>query len=91
MRQTAARVMARDEMRALLERVLARSKAERSAAALYNGWTGNTRFAANQMSTAGSVEDTSLSIESWFGNRHASVETNDLSEAALERAVRTSE
>jgi predicted Zn-dependent protease len=91
MRQTAARVMARDEMRALLERVLARSKAERSAAALYNGWTGNTRFAANQMSTAGSVENTSLSIESWFGNRHASVETNDLSEAALERAVRTSE
>jgi predicted Zn-dependent protease len=89
--QDAARLMAADEMRAALARVLARSKAERASAALFNSWTGNTRFAANQMSTAGSVENTSLSIESWFGNRHASVETNDLSTPALEQAVRTSE
>ncbi len=91
MSQADTRLMPRDEMRALLERVLGRSKAERASAALSSGWTGNTRFAANQMSTAGSVENTAAAIESWFGNRHAAVQTNDLSDAGLERAVRKSE
>jgi predicted Zn-dependent protease len=91
MTQAAPVVMARDEMRGVLERVLAYSKAERAAAAMASTRTGNTRFAANQMSTAGSVENASVSVESWFGNRHAAVQTNDLSAAGLEQAVRKSE
>jgi predicted Zn-dependent protease len=91
MMQAASRVMTRDAMEAMLAKVRKLSQAERVALALESRWTANTRFAANQMSTAGAIENTSLSIESGFGNRHASVDTNDLSERAIEAAVRRSE
>jgi predicted Zn-dependent protease len=85
------RVMTREQMKAALERVLRLSRADRCSARLTNSWTGNTRFAANQVSTGGSVENTELVVQSWRQNRHASVTTNDLSEAGLERAVRRAE
>jgi predicted Zn-dependent protease len=83
--------MPRDQMRALLQKVRKLSKADRVQLALQVSWTANTRFAGNQMSTAGSIENTTVSIESGFGNRRASVYTNDLSDTALEAAVRQSE
>jgi predicted Zn-dependent protease len=85
------RIMSRERMKATLERVVRLSRADRCAVTLTSSWTGNTRFAANDVSTAGSVENTELAVQSWRQNRHASVSVNDLSEAGLERAVRRSE
>jgi predicted Zn-dependent protease len=81
------KVMTREEMKATLERVTRLSRGPCSAK-LTSSWSGNTRFAANQISTGGSVENSELSVQSWHQHRHASVTTNDLSNAGLERAVR---
>jgi predicted Zn-dependent protease len=83
--------MSPEQMRNVLGRVLRLSRGQRCAAAITNSWTGNTRFAANQVSTGGSVENSELSIQSWHQNRHAGVTTNDLSDAGLERAIRRAE
>ncbi len=85
------RVMTRDEMKSALERVIGLSRAKRCSARLTSSWSGNTRFAANDISTGGSIENNELSVQSWHGNRHASVTTNDLSNAGLQRAVRRAE
>ncbi|MGH7509130.1 MAG: TldD/PmbA family protein [Gemmatimonadales bacterium] len=83
--------MSREEMKATLERVTRLSRGHRCSARLTSSWSGNTRFAANEVTTGGSVEDSELSVQSWHENRHASVTTNDLSNAGLERAVRRAE
>ena len=43
------------------------------------------------MSTSGMVADLNLGIQSSYGSKHAVVVTNDLSDEAIERAVRQSE
>ena len=58
---------------------------------LNSNHTGNTRFAANQMSTSGSVTDMQLAVQSSFGAKHAVVVTNDLTDESLARAVSESE
>lgn len=83
--------MTSEQMQKVLQRVLRLSRAERCAATLTNSWTGNTRFAANQVSTGGSVENSEVSIQSWYQNRQAGVTTNDLSGPGLERAIRRAE
>lgn len=89
--RTAAAVFTRDEMAALADRIIAFSTAERIQVNLNSGRTGNTRFAANQLSTAGIVEDASVAVQSWFGARHAVVTTNTLADDALRATVEKSE
>jgi len=84
-------VMTREESQALLERVLGFSRADRAQVSVNSFRSSNTRFAANQLSTAGTVEDAGVSIQSWFGNKHAGARTNDLSDASLRAAVALSE
>ncbi|MBI4420878.1 MAG: TldD/PmbA family protein [Gemmatimonadetes bacterium] len=83
--------MTREQVQALLERVVRLSQADRIGASLTSFWTANTRFAANQMSTSGSIENAQLFVRSWFDNKHAVVASNDLSDAGLEATVRKSE
>jgi len=84
-------VMSREETQALLERILGFSKADRAQVSVNSFRTSNTRFAANQLSTAGTVDDAGVSIQSWFGPKHASTRTNDLSDESLRAAVARSE
>jgi predicted Zn-dependent protease len=84
-------VLTREQMQALGERIVGLSRAERVQVNLNSNDTGNTRFAANQMSTSGSVSNTGVGIQSWYGARHAVVTTNNLADDALEAAVRRSE
>jgi predicted Zn-dependent protease len=48
---------------------------------VWDGWTANTRFARNEPSTNGDVEQSELDIEVAFGKRHASASTNQTDEA----------
>ncbi|MEN8375996.1 MAG: TldD/PmbA family protein [Gemmatimonadota bacterium] len=73
------------------EKVLALSNADQARVNLNSGETGNTRFAVNQISTAGDVFNATLVVTSAFGNRVASATTNSFDDEALERVVRTSE
>ncbi|MDZ4864840.1 MAG: TldD/PmbA family protein [Gemmatimonadota bacterium] len=86
-----APILSREESQALLQRIIGFSKAERIQVALSSSHQANTRFAANQLSTSGSVDDTSIVVQSWYGPKHAVTTTNDLSEESLRRAVSQSE
>ena len=84
-------LLSRDQAQALAERVLKMSKAETVQLSVTTSYQGNTRFAANQMSTAGGVTNAQVAVQSSFGPKHAVVTTNDLSDAAIRRAVEQSE
>jgi len=88
---SAARYLSRTEAEALAKRVLGFSTAEEARVTISSGVRGNTRYAVNQVSTAGDNYDTSLTILSAFGKRSASVNTNRLDDEGLRAAVQTSE
>ncbi|HUO52400.1 MAG TPA: TldD/PmbA family protein [Gemmatimonadaceae bacterium] len=84
-------VLSSDECQRLAERAIKLSKADACEIQLNANATGNTRFAANQMSTSGMVADVAFVVQSSYGSKHAVVVTNELSDDAIERAVRQSE
>lgn len=88
---SAAPVLSREEAQRLIGQILGFSKAERIQVNINAGRSANTRFAANQLSTSGSVENISVGIQSWYGPKHAGSSTNDLSEQSLKAAVARSE
>jgi len=84
-------ILTREETAAIVERVGRLSQAESWEVNLSSSVTGNTRFAANQLSTSGFVENAQLVVQSNFGPKHAVTTTNDFSDASIEHAVRESE
>ncbi|MBL8997989.1 MAG: TldD/PmbA family protein [Gemmatimonadetes bacterium] len=87
----AGAILTRDQAQAIAERVVKMSKADAINVTLGTNYNTNVRFADNQMSTAGSVVDAGVAVQSSFGPKHAVVTTNDLSEASLRRCVEQSE
>jgi predicted Zn-dependent protease len=75
----------------LIGRILKKSTADSASVAVNSNVTNNLRFAANQVSTAGSVTDLNIQITSNFGPKHATVVTNNTSDEALVATVRQSE
>jgi len=84
-------LMPRAEMEAVLQRAIRMSKADSILCGINHAVTGNTRFAANQLSTAGAQDDAQLTVQSSFGPKHAITQTNDLSEESIRRCVAESE
>jgi predicted Zn-dependent protease len=89
--QQRAGILTREECQQINDKVQRLSRADGCEVNLNSNRTGNTRFAANQLSTSGGVEDAQLGVQSSFGPKHAVVTSNDLSDASLERVVRQSE
>ena len=79
------------EMLEVVQKTIKLSKADEIEVNLTSTVTGNTRFAANQLSTSGAQNDVQLVVYSAFGPKHAIVTTNDLSDGSLRRAVSQSE
>jgi predicted Zn-dependent protease len=90
-RETDGKLLSRQELFDVIERGLKMSKADEIEINLNSTVRGNTRFAANQLSTSGATSDVQLVVYSAFGPKHAVVTTNDLSEESLRRAVTQSE
>lgn len=86
-----ARYLSRDEAQAIAKRVLGFSTADGARVSINSGARANTRFAVNQISTAGDNFDATVTIRSTFGKRSASATTNRLDDAALKTLVETSE
>ena len=84
-------VLSREDAKALIERVVKMSKADSIQVNIGGGYSANVRFADNQMSTAGGITNFTVVIQSSFGKKHAVVTTNDVSDEALQRAVKQSE
>lgn len=83
--------MPESEAQALIERTVKMSKADSINVQIDDGTTTNLRFADNRVSTAGRVQDSSVVVVSAFGPKHAAVQTNDISDEGLRRAVAQSE
>jgi predicted Zn-dependent protease len=83
--------LSREEARRLADRVLALSRAEGCQVSIGSGVDGNSRFAANQISTSGDTANAVLTVSSRFGKQQASASTNVFDDAGLKRAVETSE
>jgi predicted Zn-dependent protease len=81
----------REAMQAIVDRAVKASTADGINVTVRASVVGNTRFAANQLSTAGEISDTSVAIESSFGAKHAVVSLNDLSDEGIRQAVARSE
>jgi predicted Zn-dependent protease len=86
-----ARYLSREEAQALANRVLAFATADETRVTINSGAVGNTRFAVNQISTAGDNYNTTVTVLSAFGKRSASSTTNVLQDDALKRTVETAE
>ncbi|MBC7894171.1 MAG: TldD/PmbA family protein [Cytophagaceae bacterium] len=87
----AGSVLTREEAQDLITRTLRHSKAEAIRVNVQGTRESNVRFAANQMSTAGSSDVTTIRVQSVFGKRKASVVTNLRTDEGLKRAVEQSE
>jgi predicted Zn-dependent protease len=85
------RFLSEAEARRISERVLSFSRADHCRVNLNSAVDGNTRFAQNQMSTAGDIRRSTLTVTSAFGQKVASSTTNRFDDASLEQVVRTSE
>ena len=79
------------EARALLEKVIKLSVADECNASLTGSINGNIRFALNNVSTSGIVNDNSMAVQVAFGKRTGVATINEFDDGALERVVRRAE
>jgi len=79
------------QSKAILDKVVALSKADETSARLTGAIEGNIRFALNNISTSGVVSDVSLAVQVSFGKRVGMATINEFDDAALERVVRRAE
>lgn len=86
-----AEILTESEARALCDRILSRSTADGAEVQLQSGLDGNTRFAANQLTTAGEVADAQATLTARVGQRRATVSFNILEDHGIEAAVRKAE
>ncbi|HJR42776.1 MAG TPA: TldD/PmbA family protein [Gemmatimonadaceae bacterium] len=85
------RPLSLDDARTLAERVLSLGKGDETRVTISSTWTGNTRFAANEVTTAGGATNTTVSVTSTIGKRRASAQTNVLDDRSLARTVELAE
>ncbi|MEP7001865.1 MAG: TldD/PmbA family protein, partial [bacterium] len=64
--------LSRDQAKALADRVLSFAKADETRVNINTGWSGNTRFAGNEITTSGGTTNTSITVTSTIGKRRAS-------------------
>src|SRR5687768_10400011 len=84
-------IISREQSQAIIERVIKMSSADSISVNVTSSLTNNIRFAANQLSTAGSVADANVAVTSAYGPKKATVVTNSLSDADLLKTVKESE
>lgn len=84
-------IMTEAEAKAILDKVIALSKADECTATLTGSVEGNIRFARNDVSTSGVVSDTSLGVSVAFGKRVGTTTINEFTDDALARVVRRAE
>jgi predicted Zn-dependent protease len=80
-----------DQVKAILAKTVALSKADECTATMSGATEGNIRFALNNVSTSGIVTDTELSVQVAFGKRVGIATINEYDDAALMRVVRRAE
>ena len=85
------KILSQDETRRITDRVMALTKADECTVTLTGSRTGNIRYARNNVSTAGLVEDASLSVSVAYGRRQGTATINEFDDKSLEKVVRRAE
>jgi len=80
-----------EQARSLADRILSFSKAPECEVSLRLSETGHTRFAANEITTAGIVRNVTVGITSREAGRSGSTTTDELDDSLLREAVARSE
>lgn len=84
-------ILSEAEAKAILDKVIAFSTGDQTIAQLGGGISGNVRFARNDISTSGIVDQTELGVQVAFGKRVGTATINQFDDASLERVVRRAE
>ena len=84
-------ILTEAEAKAILDKVIALSTADECTAQLSGSIDGNVRFALNNVSTSGVVDDTDLAVQVAFGKRTGTATINQFDDASLARVVRRAE
>ena len=85
------RTLSRAEAEALARKILSFSTATEARVSINSGARGNTRFAENQISTAGDNSNTAVVVRSVVGDKIGQAATNKLDDAGLKAVVDASE
>src|SRR5690606_1528435 len=84
-------IFTEQEAKAILDKVIALSRADECTATLTGSIEGNIRFALNNVSTSGIVNNAELAVQVAFGKRVGTASINEFDDASLERVVRRAE
>ncbi|PWF47597.1 TldD/PmbA family protein [Massilia glaciei] len=85
------KILNQDETKRICERVMGFSKADECIVSVNGSRTGNIRYARNNVSTAGLVDDQQLVVSVAFGKRQGTAAINEFDDKSLEKAVRRAE
>ncbi len=83
--------ISREEAKKILTKALSYSKAEGCQVTLQGSTDGNIRYALNQVTTSGEVQDTTLVVAANFGKRSGIATINELDDASLQKVVQRAE
>src|SRR5258706_3432794 len=84
-------LLTKDEVFALLKKVLAYSKADECEVNINGTNSSNIRYARNSVSTSGSISQFQLVVSSAYGKKSGVATINEFDDASLEKVVRRSE
>ncbi len=84
-------IYSEQEAKAILDKVIALSKADECTATLGGSIDGNIRYARNAVSTSGVVTDTQLGVQVAFGKRVGVATINEFDDASLAKVVARAE
>lgn len=84
-------ILTEAQAKAILDKVIAFSTADECSAQIGGGTEGNVRFARNDISTSGIVDNVELGVQVAFGKRVGTATINQFDDASLERVVRRAE
>lgn len=84
-------LLTKEEVQALLKKVLSYSKADECEVNLNGTDSANIRYARNSVSTSAKVSQTQLAVSSAFGKKLGIATINEFDDASLEKVVRRSE
>jgi predicted Zn-dependent protease len=84
-------IFSENDARTILQKVVALSKADECTATLEGSIEGNIRYALNNVSTSGVVNDAELDVKVAFGKRAGIATINQFDDASLKRVVARAE
>ncbi len=84
-------ILTEAEAKAILQKVLAFSKADECEANILGEQRGNIRYARNEVSTSGGLINQNLGVQSSFGKKVGTATVDEFDDASLEKCVRRSE